>query len=116
MTRSLPSVLWVKDVRLDSGATIGGGGDGGGGVPGCLRTGGGSRGVIATTRGPLTSEKDLRCREAEISRPVALLIRSDRSPAVAVSVSPDSVAAGFAPPTAWATWSKCSTRLLAGQT
>ncbi len=81
-------------------------------TPGCLRAGGGSLGVIATTRGPLTREKDLPCREAETSRPVVLLICTDRSPAVAVSVSPDSVAVGFAPPVDWSTWPKCRARSL----
>src|ERR1039457_5125304 len=105
MTRSLPSVFWANDVSLDSGAKVGGGGDGGGGAPSCLRTGGGSLEVIAITRGPFTKEKDLPCREAETSRPVVLLICSARSPAVAVSVFPDSVAAGFALP---ADFSTCS--------
>ena len=73
----------------------GGGGGGSGGSDGfCLR-GGAGLGPIATTRGPLASEKVLPCREAETSRPVVLLICSDRSPAVAVSVSPDSVAVGL---------------------
>ena len=64
----------------------------------CLRAAGEGLGPIATTRGPLPSEKDLPCREAETSRPVVLLICKDKSPAVAVSVSPDSAAVGFVPP------------------
>src|ERR1035437_9165094 len=89
MTRSLPSVTWVKEVSLESGAMVG---EGRGGS--CLRAGA-SLGPIAITRGPLIKEKDLPCREAETSRPVVLLICNDRSPAVAVSVSPDSATVGF---------------------
>src|ERR1035441_8490786 len=106
MTRSLPSVFWVRDVSFESGAMAGGGGGGAGGFCGLLG-GGGRPGPKATPRGPLTREKDLPCREAETSRPVVWLICSDRSPAVAVIVSPDSVAAGFARPTDSST---CSNR------
>src|ERR1017187_4710363 len=119
-TRSLPSVFWPKDVSLEPGATAGGVGGGAGGLCGLL-DGGGSLGPIATTRGPLTREKDLPCRVAETSRPVVWLICSDRSPAVAVIVSPDSTAAGFARPTDFSTCSRstCSNRCarsFAGQT
>src|ERR1700678_3723350 len=105
MTRSLPSVFWVNEVSLETGANVGGGGGGGGATPGCRRAGGGSLVVIATTRGPLTRENDLPCRETETNRPVVLLISSDRPPAAAVSVSLDSVAAGLAPPADLSTWS-----------
>src|ERR1035437_8716171 len=113
MTRSLPSVSWVKDVSVESGAT-GGGGDGGGGGS-CLRAGA-RLGPIAITRGPLIKEKDLPCREAETSRPVVLLICNDRSPAVAVSVSPDSATVGFALSTDCSTWSSRLLRSSVAQT
>src|ERR1700749_2933919 len=96
ITRSLPSLFWVKDVSAEAGADVGGGGAGGAGAPGCLRAAGGSLGVIATTRGPLMSEKGLPCRATETSMPVVLLICNDKLPTAAVSRSADSAAAGFA--------------------
>src|ERR1035441_8432161 len=95
-------------------------GGGAGGFCGLLG-GGESLGPIASTRGPVTREKELPGREAETSRPVVWLICSDRSPAVAVSVSPDTVAAGFARPADFSTCSRstCSNRCarsFAGQT
>src|SRR5580658_4580637 len=114
-TRSLPSVPCVNDVNFESGAKAGGVGGGGGG-PCCLRGVGGSLGVIATTRGPLTSEKDWPRRETATNKPVVLLICSDRSPTVAVRLSADSVAAGFEGPGDSCSRPNSGVRSLLGQT